>query len=125
MRDEFEYAIVRVVPRVDREEFLNAGIILYCPAQNFLRIAVNLNAARLHAFDSTVSIAEIEDRMRAFERVCAGGDQAGAIGKLPAGERFRWLTAPRSTIVQTSPVHTGLCTNAEETLQHLLATLVA
>jgi hypothetical protein len=122
--DEFEYAVVRVVPRVEREEFLNAGIILYCPKQDFLRIAVDLNASCLSALDSSVSTGDIEEHLRAFERVCAGGEQAGDIGTLPAGERFRWLTAPRSTIVQTSPVHTGLCTNAQETLEHLLSTLV-
>lgn len=122
--DLFEYAIVRVVPRVEREEFLNAGIILYCPAQEFLRIAYELNEKRLRALSETVNIDEVQEQLRAFEQVCAGGEQAGAIGKLPPGERFRWLTAPRSTIVQTSPVHTGLCGNAEETLAHLLVTLV-
>lgn len=122
--DLFEYAIIRIVPRVEREEFLNAGILLYCPAQGFLRIAYELNETRLRALSETVNIGEVQEQLRAFEHVCAGGGQAGAIGKLPPGERFRWLTAPRSTIVQTSPVHTGLCGNAEETLMHLLATLV-
>jgi hypothetical protein len=122
--DLFEYAIVRIVPRVEREEFLNAGIVLYCPAQEFLRIAYEVNEARLRTLNASASVAEIEEQLRAFEQVCAGGEQAGAIGKLPPGERFRWLTAPRSTMVQTSPVHTGLCSNAQETLERLVATLV-
>ncbi|MBX2991284.1 MAG: DUF3037 domain-containing protein [Bacteroidetes bacterium] len=122
--DLFEYAIIRIVPRVEREEFLNAGILLFCPAQEFLRIAYELNEEKLRAFSEAVDIGAIKEQLRAFEQVCAGGEQAGAIGKLPPGERFRWLTAPRSTIVQTSPVHTGLCGNAEETLTHLLVTLV-
>jgi hypothetical protein len=112
------------VPCVEREEFLNVGVIVYCQAQEFLQTAFELSEERLHAFAHDLRISEIEEHLFAFERICAGGEKAGAIGKLPTGERFRWLTAPRSTVVQTSPVHTGLCLDARETLMRLLANLV-
>jgi hypothetical protein len=120
----FEYAVIRLVPCVEREEFLNVGVIVYCPAQEFLQTAFELNEERLDAFAHDLKISEIGEHLLAFERICAGGPVAGAIGKLPMGERFRWLTAPRSTVVQTSPVHTGLCLDARETLIRLLAKLV-
>ena len=120
----FEYAVIRLVPCVEREEFLNVGVIVYCPSQAFLQTAFELNEERLRAFTSALKISEIKEHLLAFERICAGGAKAGAIGKLPPGERFRWLTAPRSTIVQTSPVHTGLCLEASETLAHLLEKLI-
>ena len=123
-KDLFEYAVIRVMPRVEREEFLNVGVILYCRAQSFLRAAFELNEERLRAFASDLKISEIEEHLLAFERICAGGAMAGAIGTLPPGERFRWLTAARSTVVQTSAVHTGLCSDAGETLSHLLTKLV-
>ena len=126
MREEhlFEYAVIRVIPRVEREEFLNVGVILYCPAQDFLQTAFELNEERLRAFACDLKISDIEEHLLAFEQICAGGAKAGAIGKLPLGERFRWLTAPRSTVVQTSPVHTGLCSDAGETLAGLLRKLI-
>ena len=126
MRDKhlFEYAVIRVIPRVEREEFLNVGVILYCPTQDFLQTAFDLNEERLRAFAADLKSAEIEEHLLAFEQICAGGEQAGAIGKLPLGERFRWLTAPRSTVVQTSPVHTGLTKDPSDTLARLLEKLV-
>jgi hypothetical protein len=120
----FEYAVIRLVPCVEREEFLNVGVIVYCQAQGFLQTAFELNEERLRTFAYDLKISEIEEHLLAFERICAGGAKAGAIGKLPMGERFRWLTAPRSTVVQTSPVHTGLCLDAAETIIGLLAKLV-
>ena len=120
----FEYAVIRVIPRVEREEFLNVGVILYCPTRNFLQTAFELNEERLRAFASDLKSSEIEEHLLAFEQICAGGAKAGAIGELSLGERFRWLTAPRSTIVQTSPVHTGLCSDAGDTLARLLTKLV-
>jgi hypothetical protein len=120
----FEYAVIRVIPRVEREEFLNVGVILYCSGQDFLQTAFALNEERLRAFARDLKISDIQEHLLAFEQICAGGEQAGAIGKLPLGERFRWLTAPRSTIVQTSPVHTGLSSDARETLANLLTKLI-
>lgn len=120
----FEYAVIRVVPRVEREEFLNVGIILYCPSQNFLQTIFELNEERLCAFSSGIDIPELEQRLLAFKWICSGGRDGGTIGKLPIAARFRWLTAARSTIVQTSPVHTGLCTEANQTLTKLFTQLV-
>ena len=120
----FEYAVIRVVPRVEREEFVNVGVIVYCPAQSFLAVEFEINEQKLRAFAPDLEIAEIEKHLRAFEQISRGGDQAGAIGKLAAGARFRWLIAPRSTIVQTSPVHSGLCADAKTALNRLLDLMV-
>ena len=120
----FEYAVIRVVPCVAREEFVNVGVILYCSAQGFLKTRYHLDGERLQAFSSAVDIAELQERLRAFERICQGGAAGGTIGKLPLASRFRWLTATRSTVVQTSRVHPGLCDDASQTLDKLLAQLV-
>jgi hypothetical protein len=105
----FEYAVIRIVPKVEREEFLNVGVVLYCARKKFLKAMFELDEARLNAFSGSLDIAELREYLCAFERISAGGNDAGPIGKLPAGERFRWLTATRSTVVQTSKVHPGLC----------------
>lgn len=115
----FEYAVIRVMPRVEREEFLNVGVILYCSAKGFLRTVYDLPEERLRAFSTELDLAELKERLRAFERICAGRAEGGAIGQLPISARFRWLTATRSTIVQTSPVHPGLCADPAETLARL------
>ncbi len=120
----FEYATIRVVPRVEREEFLNVGVILYCPAQGFLRTLFDLQEDRLLAFSKNLDFLEIQERLRVFEQICAGGKTAGTIGQLPLSGRFRWLTAARSTVVQTSAVHPGLCTDAHQTLLRLHHQLV-
>ena len=120
----FEYAVIRLVPSVEREEFLNVGVVVYCQSQDFLRSAFVLEESRLHAFAKDLKISEVAEHLRAFERVCAGGDEGGPIGKLTIGARFRWLTAPRSTILQTSPVHTGLSFDANETIDRLVQKLV-
>ena len=120
----FEYAIIRVVPRVERGEFLNVGIILYCQPHAFLRAAWEIDERRLSSFGSLPEPAGIKEHLTAIEKICSGGADAGPIGRLPRGERFRWLTAPRSTIVQTSPVHSGLCSDPQATLEDLVAKLV-
>jgi hypothetical protein len=120
----FEYAIIRVVPRVEREEFLNVGVILYCPKENFLKTKFEINQTKLAAFVCEVETEELENRLAAFEQICKGEESGGDIAKLPISQRFRWLTAVRSTVVQTSPVHPGLCTNANETLEGLFNELV-
>ena len=123
-KDLFEYAVLRVVPRVEREEFLNVGVILYCKAQGFLQVRFAVPEARLHAFTHELNLNELTARLQAFERICQGKAAGGPIGRLPVAERFRWLTATRSTVVQTSPVHPGLCASATETLERLYAQLV-
>jgi hypothetical protein len=120
----FEYAIIRVVPRVEREEFLNVGVILYCVEENFLNTKCELNKEKLSVLSNELDFDDLEKRLYAFEQICKGTEESGAIGKLPIASRFRWLTAARSTIVQTSPVHPGLCSDAEETLGKLYEELV-
>lgn len=120
----FEYAVIRVVPRVEREEFLNVGVILYCRSLGFLQTVYELNEQRLLAFAKDLDIQELKERLQAFERICKGRSEGGPIGQMSVAERFRWLTATRSTVVQTSAVHPGLCTDAQEMLNHLHAQLV-
>jgi len=120
----FEYAVIRVVPRVEREEFLNIGVILYCAKQKFLQARYLLDEARLNAFAPELDIAELKEHICSIERICLGDKAAGPIGKLDMASRFRWLTATRSTIVQTSKVHPGFCVDAMETLERLFVQLV-
>jgi len=120
----FEYAVIRVVPRVEREEFLNVGVIVYCASQRFLQTMFELNEQRLEAFAGYLDFDELKERLNVFEQICVGAAQGGTIGKLPIASRFRWLTAARSTIVQISPVHPGMCADAGETLSKLHAQLV-
>ncbi len=120
----FEYAVIRVMPKVEREEFLNVGVILYCASKGFLQTKFELNAARLQVFAPGLDLLELHERLRAFERICAGRKEGGTIGQLPVASRFRWLTATRSTVVQTSPVHPGLCQDPTDTLDRLYMELV-
>jgi hypothetical protein len=122
----FEYAVLRVVPRVEREEFLNVGVILYCSSQGFLQATCELNEDRLLAFAGAhLDLADVRERLRSFERICQGRATGGPIGQLAIASRFRWLTAQRSTIIQTSPAHPGLCENAAATLAQLHTQLVS
>lgn len=120
----FEYAVVRVVPRVEREEFINVGVILLCAKQKFLSCLLTLNEERLKSLCTSVDIEEVNIHMHSFDRICNGGKEGGPIGMLPLAERFRWLTASRSTIVQCSQVHPGLCNDPEVTLKRLFEQLV-
>ena len=120
----FDYAIIRVVPRVDREEFVNAGVLMMCQSRRYLSARIELDRKRLAALDATLDPETVEQYLSAVERICAGGDPAGPLGRLSQRERFDWLVAPRSTIIQTSPVHSGLCTDPEAALEHLLDTVV-
>jgi hypothetical protein len=120
----YDYAIVRVVPRVERGEFVNAGVIVCCAPQNYLRALIDLDETRLRALDATVEMEAIRDALAAIPAVCAGGQQAGALGHLSLRERFDWLVAPRSTSIQISPVHTGRAHDLDEAAERLLDTLV-
>ena len=120
----FEYAVIRVVPRVERGEYLNVGVILYCAARNFLQAKFELDEPRLHALCKDLDLDELKDRLCAFDHICAGKLEGGKIGAMPLASRFRWLTATRSTIVQTSHVHPGLCLDAKEMLDSLFMQLV-
>src|ERR1044072_5832141 len=101
----FEYAIIRIVPRVERQEFFNVGVIVYCAAIHFLNTKFELNTKKLAAFCDDIDIDDLQKRLTAFEKICIGDKTAGDIAALPAAARFRWLTAVRSTVLQTSPVH--------------------
>jgi hypothetical protein len=120
----FDYAIIRVVPRVEREEFVNVGVIVSCPARGFLDARIACDEQRLLTLDATLDIAAIRDHLATIPVICAGGEPAGPIGRLAQRERFHWLVAPRSTIIQTSPVHTGLCKDPSAVLKHLVDTMV-
>ena len=120
----FDYAVIRVVPRVEREEFINAGVVVSCPTRGFLKAGIELDYERLAALDPTIDPALIRQHLEAIELSCEGGTEAGPIGKLPPRARFHWLVAPRSTIIQTSPVHTGLCADADAILERLLDPMV-
>lgn len=120
----YDYAIIRVVPRVEREEFVNAGVVVSCATQKFLESRIELNEQRLMALDPTLDIEIIRDYLAAIPLICAGGEPAGPIGQLPQRERFYWIVAPRSTVIQTSRVHTGLCTDLPHVIEHLLDTMV-
>jgi hypothetical protein len=120
----FDYAVIRVVPRVERGEFFNAGVIVSCPTKNYLKARVELDAERLAALDPAFDRETVERHLSAILRICEGGEQAGPIGLLPQRARFHWLVAPRSTIIQTSPVHTGFCEDGDRMLEHLFGTMV-
>ena len=120
----YDYAVIRVVPRVEREEFMNVGVIVSCPAQDFLDCRIEVDEARLRALDPDIDMALVRKHLSAIPEICRGGPEAGPIGRLPARERFRWLIATRSTIIQASPAHTGRCSDAPALLEHLLATMV-
>ncbi|MBX2894094.1 MAG: DUF3037 domain-containing protein [Cyclobacteriaceae bacterium] len=115
----FEYAIIRVVPKVEREEFVNVGVILYCGPQKFLKTKIEINTARIAAFCKDIELPEVQQYIQAFERISVGGKGSGPIGELSMAERFRWLTATRSSIIQTSKVHPGITDNAQEVLERL------
>jgi hypothetical protein len=120
----FEYVVLRVVPRVERGEFINAGVVLYCQAERFLEARVHLDPTRLKALDPDADLGVLQAHLEAVRSVCAGGPEAGAVGSLPLGERFGWLVAPRSTVVQPSPVHTGLTDDPKAELVRLLQSMV-
>lgn len=116
----FEYAVIRVVPRVEREEFLNVGIILYCAKSNFLQASIIMNEKRLYSLSSDIDLYELTNHLDSFVKICSGSEAGGPIAQLDLPSRFRWLTAVRSTVVQTSRVHPGLCIDPQETLSKLL-----
>ncbi|WP_136972881.1 DUF3037 domain-containing protein [Polyangium sorediatum] len=122
--NSFEYAIVRVVPRVERGECINAGVLLHCAEHEYLGARIELDEARLLALAPDVDLDAVRRHLAAIPRICEGGRDAGPIGLLPRGERFSWLVATRSTMIQTSAVHVGLCDAPEVVLERLLDKLV-
>lgn len=120
----YDYAIVRIVPRVERGEQINVGVILSCVDADFLEARIELDEARLRALDPAPDLEAIREGLATITAVCAGGANAGAIGLLPQRGRFRWLVSPRSTVIQMSPVHSGRTSDPPATLERLLATMV-
>ncbi|WP_329129227.1 DUF3037 domain-containing protein [Streptomyces sp. NBC_01476] len=123
-RDVFEYALVRVVPRIERGEMINAGVLVYCRAKSYLGARIDLDETRLRCLDAEVDVAGVQAALRGYQGVCAGGGPAGQAAGDDAGRRFRWLTAPRSTIVQPGPIHTGLTADPDKEADRLLDLLV-
>jgi len=120
----FEYAVIRIVPRPEREEFVNAGVILYCPDKKFLGMRAHLPETKLRALDANISLEEVNMHLQAFEEICCGKTPDSPIAKMDNASRFRWLTATRSTILQSSKVHPGLCEDPEATLEKLFLEMV-
>lgn len=121
----FEYAVLRVVPRVERGESMNVGVVVYCRARDFLGCRLHIDERRLAALDPELDLAGVRAALQAVDKLCCGGDQAGQAAGEPPGIRFRWLTAPRSTVVQPAPVHAGLTTDPAAELSRLFDLLVA
>lgn len=120
-RQLFEYAVIRVVPRVEREEFVNVGVMVYCAKMKFLKAVYLIDEHKLSAFSKELDINDIRAHVAALSSICEGGKGAGPIGELDAASRFRWLTALRSTVLQTSRVHPGFCADPAKKLDALFA----
>ena len=120
----FEYAVIRIMPRVERGEFINAGVMLYCASKKFLKLKYEVQSHKINALCSDCDLEEIRSYLNIFQRISDGDDTAGPIAILPRAERFRWLTATRSTIVQASQVHPGLCEDPEKMLDALFRKLI-
>lgn len=120
----FDYAVIRVVPRVERGELVNAGVILLCLEQDFLQARVEVNEARLRALWPAIDLDLVRQHLEAIPKVCAGSPEAGPIARFSLRERFHWLVAPRSTMIQISPVHAGLCDTPERALNELFVQTV-
>lgn len=125
MRDQpYDYCVIRLVPRVEREEFINVGVIVSCSKGRFLEARIELDAARLLAFDAGLDLDAISQQLAAIPMICRGGPDAGPIGGLSTRERFHWLASTRSTMIQMSPVHGGRCSDAASLIEHLLERMV-
>jgi hypothetical protein len=120
----YDYAVIRVVPRVEREEFVNVGVIVTCQDSDFLAARIEVDESRLLTLDPALDLAIVREHLAAIPAICAGGERAGALGTLSRRERFDWLTAPRSALIQTSAVHSGRCSDAAAILEHLMRVMV-
>ena len=121
----FDYAVIRVVPLTEREEFFNVGVILYCPQQRFLAARIHVDTQKLEVLAPRLQVEEVQHRLEAIKKICAGDETAGPVGRLSQSARFHWLVAPRSTLIQVSPVHSGLCDEPHAALDRLFREQVA
>ena len=124
-KEQYEYAVIRIVPQVEREEFLNVGVVLYCAKHKFLQCRYHLNEERVLALFPDLDLTEMKQHLRSFEQICAGDREGGPIARQGIAERFRWLTATRSTVLQTSKVHPGLCSDPTSMLDRIYAQQVS
>ena len=122
--DSYDYSVIRVVPRVERGEFVNAGVILSCESRQFLQARVEVDERRLRALDPGIDIEAVRRHLQAIVRICEGAPDAGPIAQLPRRGRFHWLTATRSSIIQTSPVHMGRCSDPAMSIERLFERMV-
>jgi hypothetical protein len=122
--NSFDYAVLRVVPSAERAEFINVGVVMHCPALTFLGCEVYFDEDRVRALWPDQDLSVIRQHVEAFARICAAEPKAGPIAQLSRRERFHWMVAPRSTVIQVSPVHTGLCEDPRATLEELFRRLV-
>ena len=122
--DSYDYTVIRVVPRVERGEFINAGVILSCEARQFLQARIDVDEQRLRCLDPDIDLDAVGRHLEAMVRICAGADDAGPIARLPRRARFHWLTATRSSIIQTSPVHMGRCSDPAGSIDRLFDRMV-
>lgn len=120
----YEYAVIRVLPFVEREEFINVGIILFCKKEKYIRVLLHINEAKLRSFSSDIDLEQIKLNLQSFEKIAMGAKNCGPIAELDVPSRFRWLTAVRSSAIQTSRPHPGLCNDLEQTAQRLFSELV-
>lgn len=123
-QSSFDYAVLRVVPRVEREEFINAGVIVFCPERRYLETRIHLDESRLKALWPSADASLIRQHLEAFPRISSGAPDGGPIARLSQRERFHWLVAPRSTVIQVSQVHTGLCESPETAMENLFRSLL-
>lgn len=124
-QSSFDYAVIRVVPHVERQEFINVGVILFCKTLNFLDARIDFQLTRLKTLAPEANLPMIKAHLNTISLICTGGEEAGHYGTLSQAERFHWLVAPSSTIIQTSPVHCGLCTDPPKALERLFKLLIA
>jgi hypothetical protein len=122
--NSYDYALIRLVPSVERGECLNVGVILFCRTLGFLGARIHLNATRALALSPDLDLAAIQQQLDSIMLICKGGPEAGDLGKMSQSERFQWLVSPRSTVIQISPVHEGVGDDLEAALEHLLKTMV-
>lgn len=122
--DSYDYSVIRVVPRVERGEFVNAGVIVSCESRQFLQARVEVDERRLRALDPTIDTETVRRHLQAIVRICEGAPDAGPIARLPRRGRFHWLTATRSSIIQTSPVHMGRCSDPAMSIERLFDRMV-
>ncbi len=121
----YEYSVIRVLPFVEREEFINVGIILFCKKENFIRVHFTINEEKLRSFSKDLDVDQIKLNLESFDKIAMGVKDCGPIALLDVPERFRWLTAVRSSVIQTSRPHPGLCNDLEQTAKRLFEELVA